>query len=134
MIKYLSIVKKLTLDFKIKATAEEIYLALTNPFTIELWSGFKAIMSEIPGTEFAIWEGEITGKNLQFEKNKKIKQQWYFEGEKSESIVEISIVEKKKSCLVKMFQTNIPDDAFENIKEGWKTMYFKSLKDFFELD
>lgn len=126
--------KKLTLDIKIKATAEEIYLALTNPFTIELWSGFKAVMSEEPESEFSIWGGDITGKNLEFEKNKKIKQQWYFEGRKNDSIVEISIVEKMNSCHIKIYQTNIPDDAFENIKDGWKSMYIKSLKDFFEVD
>ena len=32
--------------FKIPATPEEVYIALSNPFTIELWSGYPAVMDE----------------------------------------------------------------------------------------
>ena len=72
---------------KIKAEAEDIYAALTNPFTIELWSGYKAEMSTEAGTEFSLWEGDISGKNLEFEENKKVVQQWYFGEQPEPSIV-----------------------------------------------
>jgi uncharacterized protein YndB with AHSA1/START domain len=44
--------KFLKLKFAISAPPEEVYIALTNPFTIELWTGYKAEMSTEPGTEF----------------------------------------------------------------------------------
>ena len=56
----------------IPAAPEEIYLALTNPATIQLWTGEPAEMSTEPGSEFSLWEGSITGKNIAFEENKKI--------------------------------------------------------------
>ena len=64
--------------FKIPTEPSDVYAALTNPLTIQLWTGDEAVMSTEPGSEFSMWEGSITGKNLEFEPNKKIVQQWYF--------------------------------------------------------
>ena len=56
-------------DFKkyyiIEAEPEDVFTALTNPFTIELWSGYPAVMDTNPGTEFSLWDGDISGKNLE---------------------------------------------------------------------
>ena len=80
-------------DFKkyyiIPATPEEVYLALTLPATIQLWTGEEAEMSTEPGSEFSLWEGSIVGKNLAFEENKKLVQQFYFGYQEAESIVTI---------------------------------------------
>jgi len=69
-------------DFKkyfiIPAPPEDVYLALTNPNTIQLWSGESAEMSTEPGSEFSLWDGSIVGKNIEFEEGRKIVQQWYF--------------------------------------------------------
>ena len=63
-------------DFKnyylIQASPEEVYLALTNPLTISLWTGAEAVMSTEPNTEFSLWEGSIEGMNIAFEPNKKL--------------------------------------------------------------
>ena len=53
--------------YRIAATPEEIYTALTNPLTLELWTGETALMSTEPGSEFSLWEGSIVGKNIEFE-------------------------------------------------------------------
>jgi len=125
-------------DFKkyyvIPAEPEEVYLALTNPFTIELWSGYKAIMSTDPGSEFELWEGDITGKNLEFVDNKKIVQQWYFGEQEETSIVTIKLFENKKGTQVELNHTNIPDEDYENITEGWNEYYFGAVKEFFEIE
>ncbi len=82
-------------DFKkyynIPATPEEVYIALTNPLTIELWTGEVALMSTEPGSEFSMWDGSIVGKNLEFVEGKKIVQQWYFDGQPEMSIVTIKL-------------------------------------------
>lgn len=113
------------------ATPEEVYIALTNPFTIELWSGYPAQMSTEVGSEFSLFEGDIVGKNLAFEENKMIKQQWYFEGEEEESIVSLHLKPEKNNTIVELKHTNIPDEVYEEMLEGWKKMYFSSLKRFF---
>jgi uncharacterized protein YndB with AHSA1/START domain len=117
-------------DFKkyyvIPAQPEEIYLALTNPLTIQLWSGEEAEMSTEPGSEFS-----IAGKNLEFEENKMIKQEWYF-GEQSErSIVTIKLHPDSKGTSVELRHTNIPDEDYNDIVDGWNNTYFAALTDFY---
>ncbi len=119
--------------FSIPAEPEEVYAALTNPATIQLWTGEVAEMSTEPGSEFALWEESIVGKNLEFEPGKKIVQQWYFgEDEEAPSIVTIILHQGKKGTDVELRHTNIPDEAFEDITTGWQEAYFGSLIDFYK--
>lgn len=123
--------KDLKKYYLLPATPEEVYTALTNPLTLELWTGEKAEMSTEPGSEFSLWEGSIVGKNLEFEEGKKIVQQWYFDGQSDESIVTIKIHPDKHGSSVELRHTNIPDDDFNDITEGWNDSYFGNLADFF---
>src|SRR5664280_501698 len=109
--------------FKINAEPSDVYSALTNPNTIELWSGYPAIMPEEPGTEFSLWEGDITGKNLEFVNDKKVVQEWYFEEQPDKSIVTITIQPDREDSLVTVEHTNIPDEDFADIAEGWREYY-----------
>ncbi len=124
-------------DFKkyyvLPAAPEEIYTALTNPLTIELWTGEPAEMTTEPGSEFSMWDGSIVGKNIEFEENKKIVQQWYFDGQEAESIVTIKLHEDKNGTSAELRHTNIPDSDYEDITEGWNDAYFGSLFEFFSL-
>jgi activator of HSP90 ATPase len=117
--------------FKIYAEPSDVYSALTNPFTIELWSGYPAVMSNEPGSEFSLWEGDITGKNLEFSQDKKVVQQWYFGDQQEKSIVTIDIKPDNENSLVTVEHTNIPDDEFDNITEGWKDFYMSAVNNFF---
>jgi uncharacterized protein YndB with AHSA1/START domain len=124
--------KAIKKNYHIKATAEDIFTALTNPLTIEMWTGSSAVMEPIAGTEFSLWDGDITGLNLEIEPNRKIKQQWYFEGEEGKSIVTITINPEGKDTRVELLHTEIPDEAFDNILDGWDRYYFKPLKQLLE--
>ncbi len=123
-------------DFKkyfiIRAVPEDVFNALTNEATIQLWSGEKAIMSEEPNSEFSLWEGSITGLNLEFIKGKKIVQQWYFDEQETPSIVTIILHEHKHGTSAELKHTNIPDDVYDNIVEGWEENYFGSVIEFYE--
>jgi activator of HSP90 ATPase len=124
--------KDLKKYYKIKATPPEVYAALTNPFSIELWTGDKAEMSVMAGEEFSLFGGDITGKNLQFEPDRKIIQQWYFGEQKEPSIVTITLEPEKYVTRISLHHTNIPDEAWDDINEGWDESYFGMLKEFFE--
>lgn len=117
--------------FKINAEPSDVYSALTNPFTIEIWSGYPAVMSEEPGSEFSLWEGDITGKNLEFIKDRKIVQEWYFGEQTDKSIVTISIQSDKEDSQVTVEHTNIPDKDFADIAEGWREYYIGAIAVFF---
>ncbi|MDZ4714869.1 MAG: SRPBCC family protein [Cytophagales bacterium] len=122
-------------DFKkyytIPAPPETVYLGLTNPLTIQLWTGEPAEMSTEPGSEFSLWDGSITGRNIEFEQDQKIVQQWYFGDQKEESIVTIKLHPAQDGTSVELKHTNIPDEAFADISEGWNSSYFGALKEFY---
>lgn len=122
--------KEIKISRRIKASPEEVYRALTNPFTIELWSGEPAVMSEEPDSEFSLLDGSILGKNVAFEPNALIRQIWYF-GE-VESEVTIKLFPDKPNSQIWVHHTGIPAEAYEDMLEGWKESYLGSLKDFFE--
>ena len=122
-------------DFKkyyiLPAEPDVVYAALTNPATIQLWTGEKAEMSTEPGSEFSLWEDNISGRNLEFEEGKKIVQQWYFGDQEEPSIVTIKLHPHKQGTSIELRHTNIPDEEFEAITEGWEESYFGSLAEFY---
>ena len=123
--------KDLKRYFLLNAEPKDVYNALTNKKMIEIWTGEDAEMEPVSGTEFSLWNGSITGINLEFEENKKIVQQWYFGEHEEKSIVTVKLHPDKKGTSVELRQTNIPDEAYENISEGWEEDYFGSLRELF---
>ena len=113
------------------AEPEDVYLALTLPATIQLWTGEKAEMSTEPGSEFSMWENSIVGKNLEFEAGKKIVQQWYFDEQEEPSIVTIKLHPHKKGTSLELTHTNIPDSEYTAIVDGWNETYIASLIEFY---
>jgi activator of HSP90 ATPase len=118
--------------YSISATPQEIYAAITNPLTLQLWTGEPAEMSTEPGSEFSLWDCSIVGKNLEFEEGKKIVQQWYFDGQDEPSIVTIKLHADKQGTSAELRHSNIPDEAYNDIVDGWNTVYFGSIADFYE--
>jgi len=118
--------------YRIKGTPTEIYAALINPFSIALWTGSHADMQEEAGTEFSLFDGDIEGMNLEFEKDHKIIQEWYFGDQIDKSIVTITLRPDRHYTKIELHHTNIPEDAFEDMAHGWDVYYFGGLKSFFE--
>lgn len=125
-------------DFKkyyiIPAPPEDVYLALTVETTIELWTGDKASMQAVPGTEFSMWDESIVGKNLEFEPGKKIVQQWYFGEQEEPSIVTIKLHAHEEGTSMEVKHTNIPDEDYPDIADGWTNTYAAGLIEFYDDD
>lgn len=124
-------------DFKkyyiIPAPPEEVYAALTNEATIQLWTGDVAEMKAEPGSEFSMWDGSIVGRIVELEEGKKIVQQWYFgEDEAEPSVVTMKLHKDKNGTSLELRHVNIPDEAYEDIVEGWNENYMADLIDFYE--
>ncbi len=117
----------------INAEQEDVYACLTNPFTIELWSDMPAKMENKEGTEFEMFKGDIAGKILELEPNKKVVQQWYFGNQEEPSIVTFKIHPDKAKVSLELRHTNIPDEAYDEITEGWKKYFLGRIKEFLEL-
>jgi activator of HSP90 ATPase len=119
--------------FTIPSTPDLVYKALTHAPTITLWTGEPAIMDEIPDSEFSWWDGAICGKNIAFTPNKEIIQEWYFGDQPDASIVTIRLHDAKGKTSLEVRQTNIPEADYENISEGWETVFGAALIDFYRV-
>ncbi|MCK4751068.1 MAG: SRPBCC domain-containing protein [Bacteroidales bacterium] len=125
--------KELRKYYRIKGTPAEIYAALINPFSIALWTGSQAEMNEEVGSNFSLFDGDIEGKNLEFEKDRRIVQEWFFGEQETQSIVTITLRPDRHYTKIELHHSNIPDEAFEDISHGWDEYYFGALKEFFEM-
>jgi len=99
----------------LNAEPTDVYNALTNKKMLEIWTGETAEMEPVP----------------EFEENKKIVQQWFFDNENVHSIVTMKLHPHKKGTSLELSHTNIPDEAYENISEGWDEDYFGALNELF---
>jgi activator of HSP90 ATPase len=115
----------------LNAEPKDIYNAITNKIILAMWTGESAEMEPTPGTRFSLWGGSISGINLEFEEDKKIVQQWFFGEEDEESIVTMKLHPHKKGTSLELNHTNIPEEAFENISDGWDEDYFGAMNELF---
>lgn len=118
--------------YYLPAPPEEVYLALTKAQSIQLWTGAEVEFTDEPGTEFSFWDGDIVGKNLEFDYAKKIVQQWFFGEDNEPSIVTIKLHVDKKGTSLEFVQTNIPEEDYKDFTEGLDEYYLGGLLDFFE--
>lgn len=125
------------MDFQYKieiaADPEEVFTALTNPFQIELWSGYPADMKPEKGYVFSLWEGDITGVNLEVIPNRTLVQEWFFGEQEEQSVVRISLKKNGGKTLLELEHTHIPEEAYEEIIEGWRDYYLGSMKEMLEM-
>jgi activator of HSP90 ATPase len=118
--------------FTIPAPHEEVYLALTKATALQLWTGAPVVFEAEPDTEFSLFDDAIVGRNIAFEEFKLIKQEWYFGDDWKDSIVTIKTHAKSANqSQLEVVHTNIPDDAYNDIVEGWNEVYVPSLINFF---
>jgi activator of HSP90 ATPase len=115
----------------VHATPQEVYAALTNAFTIELWSGYPAVMEATEGFEFSIFDGDICGKNIKLVENEMLVQNWYFGDATDDSIVTINLMWHENGTRITVEHTNVPDDEVEEFEDGWKDYYWGAIKEFF---
>jgi len=127
-----SIMKDYNYTLEISANQEEVFNALTNAFQIELWTGYPATMDDQVGTVFSLWEGDISGCNIQVVKDYKLVQEWFFGETENPSIVTFTLKKAGKNTSLELTHTNIPDEAYEEIVEGWTDYYLGSMKNFLE--
>jgi len=118
--------------YKVHAEPELVYQALTNAATIKLWTGADAVMEPVEDTEFSLWDDSICGRNISFVPFKEIVQEWYFGDQETPSIVTIRLHPDNHHTSVEVRQTYIPEEDFEDIKDGWTNVYMAALIDFYK--
>ena len=122
-----------TIQTKIDATAEQVYIAWLSSEGHTEMTGGKANVSDKIGDSFTAWDGYIDGKNLELEPFSRIVQSWrtvQFKKEEEDSQIEIQLRETNGQTEITLIHTHVPESGEHYIK-GWDTSYFQPMKIYF---
>jgi activator of HSP90 ATPase len=113
-----------------KATPHAVYEILMDSKKHAQFTGGEAKISRKAGGRFTIYGGEIAGENLELVPDQKIVQSWRYadwpEGVYSKATFALEAVEKGTRLIFS--QSGVPDDKYEDIKQGWKDYYWEPMK------
>ena len=128
--------KSIEQEIVIKSTPHEIYEVFMDEKKHSKLTESKAKVSREIGGNFSIFEGSLSGKNIELIQDKKIVQTWRGDGENWPkgyySTITLILEPSDKGTLIKFSQVDIPEASYESVKEGWDTYYWEPLKNMLE--
>ncbi|KAL6986979.1 hypothetical protein U1Q18_012739 [Sarracenia purpurea var. burkii] len=130
--------KTITLTEKFSCRAQNIYEILMDE---NRWKGFtqsNARISKEVGGEFSIFDGSVTGTNVELQEGKLIVQKWRFGSwaDGIHSMVRLVFEEPEPGLtVVKLTQTDVPEEdrygnatVVENTERGWRDLIFNKIR------
>ena len=123
-------------EILIKCAPHEIYEAFMDSKIHSKFTESKAKISREIGGSYSVFEGGLNGKNVELIPDKKIVQTWRSEGENWPkgyySIITLILEPVDTGTMIKFTHINVPEGAYESVKEGWDTYYWEPLKELLE--
>ncbi|CAN0927610.1 Activator of 90 kDa heat shock protein ATPase homolog 1 [Linum grandiflorum] len=130
--------KTISLTEKFSCRAKDLFEILMDE---NRWKGFtqsNAKISKEVGGEFAIFDGSVTGSNVELQEGKLIVQKWRF-GSWPDGIistVRLTLEEPEAGVtVVKLTHTDIPEEdrygnatVVENTERGWRDLIFHKIR------
>lgn len=112
------------------ATPQRVYTALMDSKQHAAFTGAAAKISPKIGGKISAWDGYISGKNLELVENKKIVQAWRTEDWPAGviSTVSFTLTKAGRGTKLTFVQTGLPENMFEDIKQGWIDYYWEPMK------
>lgn len=129
---HLYFMKTIRQKYTIKAPVEKVWQALVDPKIIAKWGGGPAKMDDKVGTNFKLWGGDIHGQNLKVVKNKELTQDWISGDWEKPSRLTFKLSAVKDGTQVDLLQTEVPDEEYADIADGWKEYYLGPIKAYLE--
>jgi len=130
--------KTISMTEKFHCRPSNLYEILLNDRSWKAFTQSNAQISKETGGMFSIFDGAVTGINVQLQENKLIVQKWRFsswaDGHYSNVILTFEEPEVGLT-VVKLTQSNVPDEdrygnatVVENTERGWKDLIFHKIR------
>src|SRR5208283_4041806 len=124
-----------TVSDVIPALPQAIYNAWLDAKGHTAMTGGKAAQcSAEPGGTFTVWDGYITGRNLELEPYWRIAQSWRttkFTAADPDSQIEVVLEPVPGGTRVSVHHSNVPDGHTSYRDGGWQRSYFEPMKLYF---
>jgi len=122
-----------TINFSVPAS--EIYLAYMDENLHSVITNSEAIINAKKGGRMSAYDGYISGKFSELEKDKLIIQTWKAEEEKwgNQDFSTLTLIFEgdNNSCSVKMIHEGFPIELKKYFEDGWIEHYWNLFTDFF---
>jgi len=114
-----------------RVSPHEVYEVLMDAKKHSELTGSEVQIDRNVGSEFSVYGGDIQGINLELVPDQKIVQSWRYsdwpEGHYSKAT--ILLKEIPNGTRLTFTQTEVPDEFFEDIAQGWKDYYWEPMKE-----
>jgi activator of HSP90 ATPase len=123
--------KTISQSVTFKATPHEVYEAIMDSKKHSEFTGSKVSMSRKAGGKFTVYDGDIEGVNLELIPDQKIVQSWRYSDwpEGHYSKVTFALKAVKEGTRLTFTQTQVPDEHYEDIAQGWRDYYWAPMKE-----
>ncbi len=126
--------KTIRQSLTLRASPHEVYEALMDSRKHSRLTGSVAKISRQVGGQFSVYDGEIQGLNLELVPDPKIVQSWRYsdwpEGHYSRATFSLS--EIPGGTRLTFTQSGVPEEFYEDIRQGWRDYYWGPLKEMLE--
>lgn len=118
----------------IKASPHEVYEALMDEEKHATFTGGEAVIVREVGGEFSTYDGYASGETLALAPDEKIVQKWRAGDWPAGHFSKATFTLKKVNggTRLSFTQTGVPEEQYEDIKQGWTDYYWKPMKNMLE--
>jgi activator of Hsp90 ATPase protein 1 len=122
--------KTLRQSVVLKATAHEVYGALTDSKQHAEFTHSPAVIGRIVGAEFSAFDGWASGTILELIPDKKVVLKWRARDWPGGlySTVTLDLHAQGLETRLDFTQTDIPEDFYAELESGWVEYYWDNLK------
>ena len=117
----------------INATPQDVYEVFVDAKKHGEITGSKAVFENKVGGKFDVWDGSLTGENLELVPGKKIVEKWRADDWHSGhfSTLTITLESDGEGTKLALVQEDVPDDKADDIDDGWHEYYWKPMNEYF---
>ena len=114
------------------AKPEQLYEALLDQTQHAAFTGGPADISRDVGGAFSCHGGQIVGRNIELDPNKRIVQAWRVAAwpEGVYSMVKFELEPDDAGTRLTLDHTGVPADGRDAVADGWRARYWKPLADY----
>lgn len=125
--------KTLTATEEFKCSVNELYRALTDREMVRAFTHNLAQFDAQKGGKFSLFGGNVSGEFTELVPDRRIEMRWRFKTwpDGHYSNVTLELEQKPDGTELRLKQTEIPANNFDQTQEGWQNYYWKSIKQTF---
>jgi activator of HSP90 ATPase len=125
--------KTLHQSYVFQAEPHDVYEALMDSKKHSEFTGAEATISRKIGGKFTTWDDYASGENVDLIVDKKIVQKWRAADWPKDhySFITFEFKKKNQGTSMDFTQTDIPEEAYEDVAQGWIDWYWEKLKEYF---